>query len=755
MAGLFVSYPSLSGSGGGGGLSSISFSIGTLDAGTINQNGASVSSNSIFLQSATATFPGLVNSASQTFGGIKTFQDRVAFQSVTSHQGISSFKNFVSIGSGFSTGVLLTISSNTAFQVAPASTNIHVIGADGADNRISMDTYNAIVGGAPGLFLRRARGTSASPTSTLQDDTLGFMGAVGYGTTAFGASTSGTLSFKAAQLWTDTNQGTYFRISLIANSTTTAISRFLLTESGVLALSAYVGQTGPLFTTGSGGSLISGSVSLTTQVSGILPAANLPPLSGITGSVSLTTQVSGLLPQSNIGSLSASYNVGAIDTATASANGAVIGTSSLYMQSASVTSPGLMNTSTTQSFTGIKNFVRLGINNTSGSAGLYAVSSGLATNTVTIQGLSGQTSLGLNLIDSAGNPKVVYDFNAGALRLFVNANEAAECNFDNRATVVTGAISSGSVARFNFVCSDQSALGAGKGGGIAFGASQTGSTTVTEFGYVWATKNNANSGDLDGTLHLASRNNASGKAQRGIDIDQLGNSVHFGQVQMAGALNGQLNLSAGSSVATYTVTLPSAQSSGSSYLRNDGLGNTTWSSTTLPGSFFYHGLYSLNSGSMWQCIGSTYADFAVVGVVSSLTQFQNSGFGIVGSTATGLPGVTVLSAPRTGVIKATAQVTMLPGTLAGQNPWALKLHESSTTTDIAFTSGVNLNNATQVTAPIFLTGYFSATAGQAYTFKVQGAIGSLTSIAISGLPTPFQNAASKYYQVSFTLDYIT
>lgn len=40
----------------------------------------------------------------------------------------------------------------------------------------------------------------------------------------------------------------------------------------------------------------SGSVSLTNKVSGILPAANLPPLSGVTGSVSLTGQVSGILP---------------------------------------------------------------------------------------------------------------------------------------------------------------------------------------------------------------------------------------------------------------------------------------------------------------------------------------------------------------------------------------------------------------------------------------------------------------------------
>lgn len=441
MAGLFVSYPSLSGSGGGGGLSSISFSIGVLDAGTINQNGASVSSNSIFLQSFTATFPGLVNSTSQTFSGVKTFAIAPILNSLTA----------------------------SAILRLDGSKNITVG---------SVSLTNDVTGNLP------------------------------------------------------------------------------------------LSQT-------------QGSLSLTTQVVGILPAANLPPLSGITGSISLTTQVSGLLPQSNIGSLSASYSVAAIDTAATSLNGGVIGSNSLYFQSASTTVPGLMNTSTTQSFTGLKSFVKLGVNNTSGNAGLFVVSSGLATNTVTIQGLSGQTSLGLNIIDSAGNPKVVYDYNAGAFRLFVTATEAAECNFDNRATVVTGAISSGSVARFNFICADQSTIGAGKGGGIAFGASQTGSSSITEFGYVWATKNNANAGDLDGSLHLASRNNATGKAQRAISIDNLGNSQFFGNILMSGATSGAMTHSVGSTVTAYQVTWPGSQgSSTSTAVINDGFGNLSFKPLT-------------------------------------------------------------------------------------------------------------------------------------------------------------------------------
>jgi parallel beta-helix repeat protein len=47
--------------------------IGALDGGTPSANGASISSNTLYLQSASATNPGLVNTTTQTFAGNKTF----------------------------------------------------------------------------------------------------------------------------------------------------------------------------------------------------------------------------------------------------------------------------------------------------------------------------------------------------------------------------------------------------------------------------------------------------------------------------------------------------------------------------------------------------------------------------------------------------------------------------------------------------------------------------------------------------------
>jgi len=51
--------------------------IGALDAGTANANGATITGTTIYLQSASASFAGLVNTSAQTFAGAKTFNDSV------------------------------------------------------------------------------------------------------------------------------------------------------------------------------------------------------------------------------------------------------------------------------------------------------------------------------------------------------------------------------------------------------------------------------------------------------------------------------------------------------------------------------------------------------------------------------------------------------------------------------------------------------------------------------------------------------
>ncbi len=82
MSGIYVPYPANTTTGSVS-ATTIAFGVGALDGLAANASGASVSSTSIFMQSATATFPGLVNSTSQTFSGVKTFSSGVTSLLVT------------------------------------------------------------------------------------------------------------------------------------------------------------------------------------------------------------------------------------------------------------------------------------------------------------------------------------------------------------------------------------------------------------------------------------------------------------------------------------------------------------------------------------------------------------------------------------------------------------------------------------------------------------------------------------------------
>lgn len=63
--------------------------IGALDGGTANGNGATISGSTLYLQSASASFPGLVNTGTQTFAGNKTFSGTTTINNTTVAAGMS------------------------------------------------------------------------------------------------------------------------------------------------------------------------------------------------------------------------------------------------------------------------------------------------------------------------------------------------------------------------------------------------------------------------------------------------------------------------------------------------------------------------------------------------------------------------------------------------------------------------------------------------------------------------------------------
>jgi hypothetical protein len=108
---------------------------------------------------------------------------------------------------------------------------------DGSACNVYLLSYNSVSGGVcPGLVGKRARGSVASPSAVLSGDQLLGIGAYGYGTTGFSASTTGGWHFYAAENFSDTACGTYLTFWTTATGTTTAGERCRLSAAGNLLI---------------------------------------------------------------------------------------------------------------------------------------------------------------------------------------------------------------------------------------------------------------------------------------------------------------------------------------------------------------------------------------------------------------------------------------------------------------------------------------------------------------------------------------
>lgn len=104
--------------------------VGTIDSQTPSSNGAVIVGNTIYLQSASATNPGLVNATAQNLAGDKTFNDNI------SGAGTGSGATTTTTGTGTS-ATTLTFTGTTSFA------NNDVILIDNA----GQDYYTRIVSG--------------------------------------------------------------------------------------------------------------------------------------------------------------------------------------------------------------------------------------------------------------------------------------------------------------------------------------------------------------------------------------------------------------------------------------------------------------------------------------------------------------------------------------------------------------------------------------------------------------------------------
>lgn len=127
---VFSIFKTSAANGGGGGGT---LSVGTLDSQTKSLNGAVISSNNLYLQTADASNPGLVSTSAQTFAGDKTFNGVIIGTNGASINGTlnlnTSGSGATSIGNTTSGGAInLATSGNSAITLnASGSSNTGVV----------------------------------------------------------------------------------------------------------------------------------------------------------------------------------------------------------------------------------------------------------------------------------------------------------------------------------------------------------------------------------------------------------------------------------------------------------------------------------------------------------------------------------------------------------------------------------------------------------------------------------------------------
>ncbi|MGV1037715.1 MAG: beta strand repeat-containing protein [Candidatus Nanopelagicales bacterium] len=106
-----------------------------------------------------------------------------------------------------SSGLFTTTAGKVGIGTAAPATTFH-ISADNVQPIIIDMGFGAGAGAASVLF-RTARGNIASPTAVQTGDVLGGLGCRPYGATGYAATGRGTVTFMAAENFSDANQGTY------------------------------------------------------------------------------------------------------------------------------------------------------------------------------------------------------------------------------------------------------------------------------------------------------------------------------------------------------------------------------------------------------------------------------------------------------------------------------------------------------------------------------------------------------------------
>lgn len=372
--------------------SSSSITIGSLDGTTPSANGAVISSDVLYMQSASSDDSGLVNTSAQNFAGQKTFDSTAYFTG-----GINSFGNLLMssfLGPVVLEGDLSNSTRSSRFSITTAAIDGAAdlgIFPDGVGASASVTGYNTSDRNNSGygqfgcdatsVFINAAKsgtGTTLPIQFRINGSSVGSISTGGvFNIAGLTASqtvvTDGSKNLTSLSYVTTATASTLAQRDSNANLTSnSSIDGYTTTATAAGTTTLTVGSTKQQYFTGSTTQTVVLPVTSTLVLGQTYVIAN-----NSTGVVTVNSSGSNLVKSMDAGtsatftciltsgtsaaswsvkySLSSTLGVGTLDGTTPSSNGAVIGAGNLYMQSASATLPGVVNT-TSQTFAGTKTF---------------------------------------------------------------------------------------------------------------------------------------------------------------------------------------------------------------------------------------------------------------------------------------------------------------------------------------------------------------------------------------------------------------
>jgi hypothetical protein len=147
--------------------------------------------------------------------------------------------NTGNVGIGTTTpGTKLTVSSNTqSVPAGQAGTALQVIGANGTNSRLLVDSFGAVISS---VDMRRANNTASSPSALLNGDNIGQITWQGYGATSYNGGSRAKILVSAAENYTDSAQGAFMIFQVAPRGSLTAMEAMRIDATGFVGLGTTV-----------------------------------------------------------------------------------------------------------------------------------------------------------------------------------------------------------------------------------------------------------------------------------------------------------------------------------------------------------------------------------------------------------------------------------------------------------------------------------------------------------------------------------